>query len=91
MPKAGGRLDDLADGNRLPLGRGGARRDEGFAGRNGDAHVWALALVGQQIADAQRGADRALWIVLVRSGGAEHRHDRLTDELLHRPAELLQC
>ena len=33
-----------------------------------------LALVGQQVADAQRGADRALWIVLVRRGGAEHRH-----------------
>ena len=91
MPKAGSRLDDPADGNRFPLGRGGAGRDEGFAGRNGDAHVWVLAPVGHEIADAQRGADRSLWIVLVRRGGAEHRQDRLTDEFLNRPAELLQC
>ena len=68
----------------------GAGRDERFAGRNGDARVWALALVGHQSRIAQRGADRSLWIVLVRGGGAENRHDRLADELLDRPAEPLQ-
>ena len=91
MAETGGRLNDVADDDRLPLGRGGARRDEGFTGRNGDAHVRVLPVVGHQVADAQRGADRSLWIVLVRRGSAEHREDRLIDELLDVPVELLQC
>ena len=41
------------------------------------------------VADGERGADRALGVVLVRRGGAEDRHDGITDELLHRAAEAL--
>ncbi len=40
-----------------------------------------------RLEDPQAGPDRALRVVLVRHGRAEDSHDRVTDELLHRPAE----
>ena len=41
------------------------------------------------VAGGERGAHRALRVVLVRRGGAEDRHDRITDELFHGAAEAL--
>ena len=54
-----------------------AERDEGLAGRNGDARTAGRRRArSSQSRMAERCADRSLGIVLVRSRGAEHRHDR---------------
>ena len=47
-------------------------------------------LVEDPVADGERGADRALRVVLVRNRGAEHGHHGVADELLDRPPEALE-
>jgi hypothetical protein len=49
-----------------------------------------LAVLGDPVTDRERRAHRALWVVLVRDRRAEHRHDRIADELLHCAAALLE-
>src|SRR5207249_10549447 len=43
-----------------------------------------------RLQDAKPGTDRALGIVLVRRRRSEHRHDRVSDELLDRASIALQ-
>ena len=50
----------------------------------------SLPSLGDPVADRERGADRALGIVLVRDRRAEDRHDRVADELLDGAAALLE-
>jgi len=38
-----------------------------------------------RLQDTQPGADGTLGVVLVRDRRTEHGHDRVADELLHRP------
>ena len=40
----------------------------------------------ERLTQLDAGPDRAQRIVLVRQGDAEHRDDRVADELLHRAA-----
>ena len=47
-------------------------------------------LVEDPVADGERRSHCALGVVLVRDRGAEHRHHRVADELLHRAAEALE-
>ena len=47
-------------------------------------------LVEDPVADGERGAHRALGVVLVRNRGTEHGHHGVADELLDRAAEALE-
>ena len=66
-------------------------RDHRLAGVDPDPHLQRERRVGlvqllDRLQDAQPRPDRALSVVLVRHRRAEHRHHRIADELLHRPA-----
>ena len=50
-----------------------------------------LGLVADAVADRKRCPDRPLRIVLVHDGRAEHRHDRVADELLDRAAVIARA
>ena len=62
--------------------------NECLAGRDSDAEL-ELLLDGE-LPDRERGAYRALGVVLVRGRGAEERHDRVADELLDGAAMSLE-
>ena len=62
---------------------------ERLAGGDPDPNL-ELALFGERVSDGERGADGALGIVLVCDRRAEHRHDRVADELLDGAAEALE-
>jgi hypothetical protein len=47
-----------------------------------DSRLPSLAERGNPLMHEKRGMEGALGIVLVRVGSAEHRHDRVADELL---------
>ena len=69
----------------------GAQGDHRFPGVDPDAHLELQLLVApvqllECLEDAQAGAHRALGVVLVSNGRAEHGHDGIADELLHGPA-----
>ncbi len=85
----GRRVHDVARGHALALGRPGAERDERLAGRDRDPNL-EVTLLADPVADRERGADRALGVVLVRGRRAEQRHHRVADELLDRPAAPLE-
>ena len=85
----GRRVDDVARGHALALGRPGAERDERLAGRDRDPNL-EVTLLADPVADRERGADRALGVVLVRGRRAEERHHRVADELLDRAAAALE-
>jgi hypothetical protein len=53
-------------------------------------HVGLGRLPPHPVPDRQRGQHRPLRIILMRDRRPEQRHYRITDELLHRPAEPLQ-
>ena len=80
--------DALADLRPLP------ERDHGLAGVDPDpdgqlqARLLAVGLF-DVIQDLQAGADRALGVVLVPHGRAEHAEHRVADELVHHAAEML--
>ena len=69
--------------------RAGTERNERFAGGDPDPDL-ELALLGERVADRERGADSSLRVVLVRDRCAEHRHDRIADELLDGAAVALE-
>ncbi len=82
-------IDDVAGGHALAFARPSAERNEGFARRDGDPELKILLLL-HPVADRERGADRALGIVLVGDRSAEERHDRVPDELLDGAAVPLE-
>ena len=93
--KAGARVDDVSGGHALALARAGGERDHGLAGRDADADVEAEGGIGRveladRLADRERSAHAALGVVLVGQRGAEERHDRVADELLHGAAVALE-
>ena len=84
-----GRVDDVAGGHPLALGRARVERDERLAGVDGDPHLEPL-FFSDPVANREGGPDGALGVVLVRERRPEERHHRVADELLHRPAEVLE-
>jgi len=65
-------------------------RRERFAGVDGDPQLESVGLVPGPVADCQRRPHRPFWVVFVRYGRSEHGHHRVADELLDRPAEVLE-
>ena len=49
-----------------------------------------VVLFTRPVADRERRSDGALRVVLVCGRRAEERHDGIADELLHRPAVMLE-
>ena len=84
------RVDDVAGDHALALLRPRAERDERLPGVDADAELELGLLVEDPVADRERGAHRALGVVLVRDRRAEHGHHRVADELLDRAAEALE-
>src|SRR5581483_10830367 len=84
----GRRVDDVAGGHRLALGRARVDGDERLAGVDAEPQLDALLL--RPVADRERRPDRPLGVVLVRGGRAEERHHRVADELLDRAAEAFE-
>ena len=84
-----GRVHDVARDHSLTRIRACAERDERFAGGDPDPDL-ELALLGERVADGERGPDGPLGIVLVRDRCAEHRHDCVADELLDGAAMALE-
>jgi hypothetical protein len=80
-------VDHVARRHPLTLGRARAERNECLAG--GDADPQLRALGAREVADREGRPDGALRI-LVGDGCAEQGHDRIPDELLHRPAVPLE-
>jgi hypothetical protein len=83
------RVDDVAGDDALPLLRAGTHRDDRLAGIDANAHLQAEVGVGlvelrDRVGDAESHPHRALGVVLVRYGSAEHGHDRVSHELLDR-------
>ena len=83
------RVHHITRGHPLPLGRAGPQQDQRLPGIHRDPDL-DLLLLPSPIADRQRGPHRPLRIILMRDRRPEHRHHRIPDELLHRPAEPLQ-
>ena len=77
--KSGGHVHGVAADHELAIV--GCRRD-GLAGV--DAH--ADLELGPAVPDLERGANRALWVVVVHHRHAEDDHRRISGELLHGPA-----
>jgi hypothetical protein len=93
--RTGGRVDDVARRDALAAAGIGAQDDERLTRIHSHPDVQVergvgLVHLGDGGADRERGAHRPLGIVLVRGRRPEHRHRRVADELLHRPAEVLQ-
>ena len=77
--QAGGGVHDVARDEALARGRIRVQLDERLTGVHADADVQAelgipLVRAGERLPDRECGADRALGIVLVRGGRAEHGH-----------------
>ena len=87
--EASRRVDDIAGGHALARLRASIEPNERLACGNGDPHLHVV-LVECPVADGKTGADGALRVVLVRDGGAEERHHRVTDELLDGAAVALE-
>ena len=83
------RIDDVAGGHPLALGRTRVQQHERFAGVDGDAHL-QVVLLAHPVADRKGRAHRALGVVLVRDRCAEQRHYGVADELLDGAAHLLE-
>ena len=87
---ARGGVDEVARDHPLALG---AERDRRLAGQHAGAGAqvgapssWPSADRGDQV---ERGADRALGVVLLRDRRAPDGHHRVADELLDRAAVAL--
>ena len=86
----GCRVDHITGGHRLASIGSCVERDQRLAGRDSDPKLDPV-LFGKR-ANGERGANRALGVVLMRGGSAEQRHHGVTDELLDSasvPLELL--
>ena len=81
--KPGGGVDQVAGDHALV---GGAQRHRGLSGEDAGAGLEAGMQGRHRGDDLERGPDRAFRVVLVRGRRAPHRHHRVADELLHRPA-----
>ncbi len=90
QPRRG--VHDVAGHDPLAALRPRAERDDRLPGRHGRSHRDLESFVAElldRLEDPERRPHGALGVVLVRDGGAEHGHDGVADELLHRPAEAL--
>ncbi len=85
---AGRSVHDVAGDEGLALGRSGVERDESLAGVDGDADVQPV--LDHRVAHGERRPNGALRVVLVRDGSAEDGHHGIPDELLDRPAVVLE-
>ena len=93
--QARGRVDDVARDERLAARHPRAERDERLARVDGDPELKVEVELSRvellrAVADGQRAAHSALGVVAVGGRRAEDGHDRVADELLHRPAERLE-
>ena len=91
----GGGVDDVAGGHPLPAAGVGTEDDQRLAGV--DAHPDVEVEAGLPLVqpvdrspDRERRPDRPLGIVLMRHGRSEERHHGVADELLDRPAVVLE-
>ncbi len=87
QPRRG--VDDVARCHRLAGIRVRVERDERLAGVHGRADPQVGRRLPDRLPDRERGDHGAHRIVFVRDGRSEDRHHRVADELLHRPAALL--
>ena len=81
-------VDDVARRHPLALGRARVECDQRLTGRDPDPKLEPV--LHREVANCERGADRALGIVLVSGGCSEQRHDRVADELLDRSPMALE-
>ena len=82
QPRGG--VDEVAGDHALV---GGADRHRGLAGQHAGARLARREpMLPTEVDQVERGADRALGVVLVRDRRAPDRHDRVADELLDRAA-----
>ena len=90
--KPRGRVHDVAGDDRLSTLGPGTEGDDRLARGDGGPYGELEPLLPQlldRVEDAECGSNRALRVVLVRDGRAEHGHDRVADELLDGPSEAL--
>ena len=85
-----GGVDDIPGHEPFALLRTSPERHEGLAGVDGDTELQVDLLLQHPVANGQRRAHAALGVVLVCGRSPEDGHDRVADELFHRPAEPLQ-
>ncbi len=85
-----GGIDHVARHHRLAFRRARVERNQCLASIDADAHLQVVALLRDAIADGKRRAHCSFWVVLVRDGRAEERHDSVADELLYRATEALE-
>ena len=83
---ARGRVHEVAGDHALRLR---ANRHGGLAGEDSGARLEVGVELGHARDEVERGADRALGVVLGRGRGSPDGHDRVADELLHRSAVAL--
>ena len=86
----GCRVHDITGDQPLPLLGASAERHHRLTGVDPHPHLQVEPGIGlvqllDRLEDAKGGPDRALGVVLVCDRGSEHGHDRIPDELLHRP------
>jgi len=86
------RVHHIPGGHPLPLGRAGTQQHQRLPGIDGQPDLDPLLppIPPNPVPDRQRGQHRPLRIILTRGRRPEQRHHRVTDELLHGPAEPLQ-
>ena len=89
----GSRVDDVTRDQPLPLLRASAERHHRLARVDPHPHLQvelgiSLVQLLDRLQDPQPRPHRPLRVVLVRHRSTERGHDRITDELLHRPAVL---
>ena len=92
--QAGCRVDDVARDHPLALFGTRPERHDGLARIDADPHLQRerrilIVQLPDRLQDPEPGTDGTLRVVLVRHWGAEDRHDRVSDELLHGAAVTL--
>ena len=85
--EAGGRVDDVAAHQALPLGNADRRLPGGDGGPRREARAIArCGQLGNCGDEVERRPNGSLRVVLVGHRRAPHRHHGVTDELLDRPS-----
>jgi hypothetical protein len=87
--EAGSGVDHVTGRHPLALGWPRSEKDQRLARVDRDPNL-EVALLACPVSDRERRTHGALRVVLVRDRSAEQGHDRIPDELLHRPAEALK-
>ncbi len=92
--EAGGGVDDVSRDESLAFRAAGADGDDRLTRVDPDAHLERERRIlrvqlDDRLQDAESGPHGALRVVLVGDGRAEDGHDRVADELLHRPSVAL--